>query len=232
MPQTASIDPVVAHNLKAIMLKRGRSAYSVAKALGVSPNWIYRVLNMDRGIMLPRLREIADELGVSLGELVDPPSENGVESNFINEDAADDDSKTQNIAAQFHPIQVLEVGSAAGSGAEIYDETPIGVLWFRDDWLREHRIDPARCNVIGVSGDSMEPTLPDGCSILVDRSRRELHDKRIYVMRNENGLVVKRVLHNPQHGWLLISDNITWPTVVMSEETDIVGEVRWSGRTF
>ena len=81
-----------------------------------------------------------------------------------------------------------------------------------------------------VRGASMEPTLPDGCSILVDRNRRELQPKCIYVLRNEDGLVVKRVDRN-REGWWVISDNPAWLPVMLTEETDIVGEVRWSGVT-
>ena len=44
----------------------------------------------------------------------------------------------------------------------------------------------------------MEPTLPDGCQVIVDRNRKELRNARIYVMRTEEGLVVKRVKQNAQ----------------------------------
>ena len=91
------------------------------------------------------------------------------------------------------PVRLVEVASAAGMGAEVYDETPVGLLWFRNDWLLSHSIDPEQSNIISVRGASMEPTLPDGCSILVDRKRREPHEDRIYVMRTEEGLVVKRL---------------------------------------
>ena len=127
-------------------------------------------------------------------------------------------------------VEVLEVAASAGSGADVYDETPTGYLAFRSDWLEQHLINPANCNVISVRGDSMEPTLPDGCSILVDRSRRELNPKRIYVLRTEDGLVVKRVDRN-RDGWWLVSDNTEWLPVMLTEEADIVGEVRWVART-
>ena len=77
----------------------------------------------------------------------------------------------------------------------------------------------------------MEPTLPDGCQVIVDRNRKELRNGRIYVMRTEEGLVVKRVKQNAQ-GWWLMSDNPTWAPLFLSEDTDIIGEVRWSARTF
>ncbi len=130
------------------------------------------------------------------------------------------------------PVRLTEVASAAGVGAEVYDETPVGLLWFRNDWLQSHSIDPERSNIISVRGASMEPTLLDGCSILVDRKRREPHEDRIYVMRTEEGLVVKRLGLDEEDRWELRSDNPDWQTTLMSHGTDIIGEVRWTARTF
>ena len=127
--------------------------------------------------------------------------------------------------------QLAEVAAAAGIGAEVYDETVTAKVPFRRSWLRHHRINPAHCHVISVRGNSMEPTLPSECSIIVDRHRRELQTGHIYVMRTEEGLVVKRVRQNAQ-GWWLISDNPTWPPLFLTEETDIIGEVRWAGKMF
>ena len=130
------------------------------------------------------------------------------------------------------PVRLLEFASAAGVGAEVYDETPVGLLWFRNDWLLSHSIDPEQSNIISVRGESMEPTLPDGCSILVDRKRREPHEDRIYVMRTEEGLVVKRLGLDEEDRWELRSDNPDWRVTPMSPEAEVVGEVRWSARTF
>ena len=70
------------------------------------------------------------------------------------------------------PVPVRELAAAAGGGAVDLDETIVGYLYFRLDWLDQHALEPSQCDVIRVSGESMDPTLPDGCSILVDRSRR------------------------------------------------------------
>ena len=128
-------------------------------------------------------------------------------------------------------LPVREVRPAAGSGADVFGEEVVGYVPFRADWLKERSIDPEQADVVQVSGESMEPTLPDGCSILVDRTRRELQPKHIYVLRNEDGLVVKRVDRN-RDGWWVISDNPAWLPVMLTEETDIVGEVRWAAVTF
>lgn len=134
---------------------------------------------------------------------------------------------SQQVRGTYHPVEILEIASAAGGGADVYDEAPIGVMWFRKDWLHEKGINPVQCNIISVAGDSMEPTLPEGCSILVDRSRCTLYNRRIYVLRNEGGLIVKRVQHTPKNDWLLISDNTDWSIEVMDDGTDVIGEVRW-----
>ena len=255
MPQS-SIDSIVAENLREILSKKGRSAYSVATATGHAPNWLYRVLNQKAGILVPTLRELAEELGVSVGELVDPPNDPM---------AADrNDDRTASVDEFAYPVQeehsysnphaiaqvragynideandqdgkwnvpIREVRPAAGSGAEVFGEEVVGYVPFRRNWLVQHDIDPAQADVVQVSGDSMEPTLPDGCSILVDRKRRELQPKRVYVLRNEDGLVVKRVDRN-REGWWVLSDNPSWLPLVLTEGTDIIGEVRWCGSTF
>ena len=130
------------------------------------------------------------------------------------------------------PVRLMEIASAAGVGAEVYDETPVGLLWFRNDWLLSHSIDPEQSNIISVRGASMEPTLPDGCSILVDRKRREPQEGRIYVMRTDDGLVVKRVGRDEEGNWQIESEHPAWPPVPWSDTTEIIGEVRWLGRTF
>ncbi len=132
------------------------------------------------------------------------------------------------------PVEVVEVAAAAGGGAEVYDETVVGRLWFRDDWLDHRAIDPDQCNVITVRGESMEPTLPDGCSILVDLShgRRRRRVGRIFVLRTEDGLVVKRVGKDTEGNWQIESEHPAWPPVPWSDTTEIIGEVRWAARTF
>ena len=133
-----------------------------------------------------------------------------------------------------HPVEVVEVAAAAGGGAEVYDETVVGRLWFRDDWLDRQAIDPDQCNVISVRGESMEPTLPDGCSILVDRSqvRRRRRSGRIFVLRTEDGLVVKRAGKDNEGNWQIESENPAWPPVPWTDGTEVIGEVRWAARTF
>ena len=235
---------MIGERLREARKRAGLAQVELAAAMGDRYNgqMISMVENNHSGLLMDGAVKAARELGVSLDYLVgltDDPTPSAqlsdaarISSNSGASTPATAEPQIHGYAHTFRSVAVLEVASAAGSGAEVYDETPVGVMWFREDWLNDNNITPAQCNVISVSGDSMEPTLPDGCSILVDRSRIELQDGRIYVMRNEDGLIVKRVEHRPQYGWLLISDNILWRTIPMSEATDIIGEVLWSVVTY
>ena len=130
-------------------------------------------------------------------------------------------------------IEVVEIAAAAGGGAEAEEERAVGALAFRRDWLESRGLDPTRCVVIGVHGASMEPTLPDGARILIDRTARRRRAGRLYALRTGDGLVVKRA-GKGDDGWLLLSDNpapeyapVPWPA-----DAVILGEVRWMARTF
>ena len=89
-------------------------------------------------------------------------------------------------------MDVVEFEAAAGSGFEIDREHVRGLAWFARSWLDRLGLDATKRAIIRVRGDSMEPTLPDGCSILFDRARRMRRDRGIYVVRTNGGLIVKR----------------------------------------
>ena len=66
------------------------------------------------------------------------------------------------------------------------------MAWFSRSWLDRLGLDLIKCAIIRVRGKSMEPPLPDGCSILFDRSRRDRREYGIYVVRTDGGLILKR----------------------------------------
>lgn len=142
--------------------------------------------------------------------------------------AANDDGVTPGARS----VGTREVEAAAGGGAVNLDEAPVkGPVWFRRDWLDGHGIDPTLSVVISVRGESMEPTLPAGSKILVDRTRTRRRAGRIFVVTTDEGLVVKR-LERRGRQWFLASDHPSWEAVPWPREAEVVGEVRWASRTF
>ena len=129
-------------------------------------------------------------------------------------------------------VGTREVAAAAGGGTVNLDDAPVkGPVWFRRDWLDGQGMDPTRCVVISVRGESMEPTLPAGSKILVDRDRTRRRAGRIFVVATGEGLVVKR-LERRGRQWFLASDHPSWQSVPWPREAEVIGEVRWASRTF
>lgn len=124
-----------------------------------------------------------------------------------------------------------EVLAAAGSGSEVLDESVKGYLGFNKTWLKEQSLSATNLAVIEVRGDSMEPTLHDGDSVLLDMRSPQLKDGGIYTLRREGELLVKR-LRRQGMDWLIASDNLSYPVERLDENVDVLGRVVWLGRTF
>ena len=118
----------------------------------------------------------------------------------------------------------------------LYDRPPEGSasesLWFKRDWLSSHGLDPAKCLIVRVQGESMGNTLPDGCSALVDRGQRERREGRIYALRTDQGLAVGRAAKDSAGGWLLEGDHPARKAMAWPEDAEVIGEVRWMARSF
>ena len=130
-------------------------------------------------------------------------------------------------------VSISEIDASAGPGAMVYGED-VAMVKFPQEWLREHRLSAASCRIIRVRGESMEPTLPHHSMVLVDLTSEEPKDGRIFVIRTGEELIVKRLAFIEDVGWLLESDNPErkqWPTRLWPDDAEIVGEVRWVGRS-
>ena len=194
-----------------------RCAAAMKSALGVSTDSPARTRAIER-----LTRHIAS-LGNARGQLEDPHPRR----------VADDVAALAAPAEEGQHVDVLEVAPAAGSGAVVEGERVTGRIKFRRTWLRRHGLVADNCRVLTVAGESMEPTLPDGCSMLVNRAQRRLRDGRIFVVRTADGLIVKRAV-GEGGGWVLTSDNPSgeWPPVPWPTDAEVIGEVKWAARTF
>ncbi len=108
----------------------------------------------------------------------------------------------------------------------------IGHLAFREDWLLKSGVNHEKADIVEVMGNSMEPTLPDGSLILVDYQRTRRRSNRIFVVRSDDLVLIKRLVKDRHGEWLLVSDNnkeykpVPWP-----REAVVIGQVMWTGRT-
>ena len=73
--------------------------------------------------------------------------------------------------------------------------------------LRKKNIDPASAACVTVSGNSMEPVLPDGSTVGVDTSARTIKDGDMYAFDHDGQLRVKLLYRLPGGGLRIRSFN-------------------------
>jgi len=142
--------------------------------------------------------------------------------------------KLKRLDEEFALIPGYNVQVAAGHGTIAGDEAPTRELAFRRKWLRFRGLHEQDLALVFAKGDSMEPTIADNETVMVDTSKKELRDGHIYVIRNGDHLLVKRIQTLWNDGVQLLSDNKEYPPQeIPSSELDnleVIGKVIWVGK--
>ena len=129
---------------------------------------------------------------------------------------------------------VPKVQARAGAGSSLVTSDDVeGLYAFRNDFLARVGIHASQSVMLDVLGESMEPLIRDGDTILVDQHDQLLTDGKIFLVGFGEELLVKRVQRTPR-GWLLRSENKDFADIPV-EGTDVdlfrvYGRVRWFGR--
>lgn len=194
------------------------SARAFAHKAGMGDSTFRNILNggMPR---LDNLLRISNAAGVSVEWLATGKEPAKSDSNFEEE---------------FALIPGYNVQVAAGHGSLVGDESPSRELAFRRKWLRYRGLHEQDLALVFAKGDSMEPTISDNETVMVDTSEKKLRDGHIYVIRNGDHLLVKRIQTLWNDGVQLLSDNKEYPPQEIANEDmealQVIGKVVWVGK--
>ncbi|WP_084174666.1 XRE family transcriptional regulator [Afifella pfennigii] len=146
-------------------------------------------------------------------------------------------SKTPEVRAEgFALIPKIDVQAAAGAGAVVDSEAVSAEIALSPRWLRARHINPAGARMLTAKGDSMEPTIRSGDTLIVDTSIEMVVDSGIYVVVYGGLLLVKRVQLRRDGSVILKSDNPAAHyedeivPAAEAHELRIAGRVMWFGR--
>ena len=122
----------------------------------------------------------------------------------------------------------------AGDGSFEVEATPIEEHIFKESWLAQKGT-PSSMVLMDVIGDSMEPFICQGDTVLVDQSQTTVRSQSVYAVGVEDSIMVKRVsLENSMV--TLLSDNTAYsPIVPQGDELlsfRVIGRVVWSARDY
>lgn len=129
------------------------------------------------------------------------------------------------------------VSASMGYGLTVYDETQTGTYAISNKLAKDLGINLSKSEIIFAKGDSMQPTIEGGDSLLVDLTKREVHDGSIYCVRIDGELYAKRLQKIPPQKIKIISDNKEKYDAFYIDlannidfDFEIIGEIRWWGR--
>ncbi len=206
-----------------LIMRQFGSVAELARAIGVSDNAIYKWLAGRGQPSLPSVVAIARAAGVSVEWLATGRESIARAGGPVSIAAAGDYA--------FMPRGEIRVGGRRGT--RMRSSLIVDVLAFGAGWL-EHRLaaDAERLMLLEVSGDSMAPTLREGDLVLADLRETRARIDGVYVLREQNDLVVKRLQRQRFGAALTIrSDNPAYqPIAVSPGGVSIVGRVIWTGK--
>ncbi|MGA8241890.1 MAG: S24 family peptidase [Desulfobacterales bacterium] len=123
--------------------------------------------------------------------------------------------------------------SAGGGSFEIGSEIQ-GYYAFQTEWLRT-KGNTDRMVLMDIFGNSMEPELKDGDSVLIDESQKDILSGAVFAVGVDDTILVKRVEKHP-NTLVLLSNNRDYAPIYLKdsecESVRIIGKVIWAAREF
>ncbi len=119
----------------------------------------------------------------------------------------------------------------AGTGSFLTDASVTGSYAFRYDWIKR-KGQPNQMLLMDVFGDSMEPLIYDGDTVLLDQSQTDPYPGRIYAVRVDEFVVIKYVevkpgaillrSHNERYGEVELD-----PNGLRAKTLNVIGRIVW-----
>ncbi|MDR3157411.1 MAG: helix-turn-helix domain-containing protein [Zoogloeaceae bacterium] len=109
----------------------------------------------------------------------------------------------------FVKVPRLDVRLSAGHGRAVaeVDLVKDRPQVFRAEWIRALGVKPGKLASMYADGDSMEPRIADGDSLLVDTSQTTVIDGKVFALVYADEVRVKRLYKRVDGGLMIVSDN-------------------------
>lgn len=131
-------------------------------------------------------------------------------------------------------VPKVEARLAAGSGSMETSDQVQAFYGFRSDWIHQRGL-PARMVLMDITGDSMEPELHHGDTVLIDQGKTDIYGHGYYAVGVEDAIFIKQldvvpgklILRslNPRYEPIEVNLRAEQPSMVR-----IIGRAIWSCR--
>jgi phage repressor protein C with HTH and peptisase S24 domain len=183
-------------------MPRAKKLLSLAEALGVTPEWLQFGCKSDLETL--------------------PSSSN---SDIFEEDT--------NISNHIEILRYdVDLSTKEENSFWIVRENSDDPIVFSHGWFKRHQYNPDLLKGMYVRGDSMEPELHNGDTVIINTDDTEILDGEIYAIIFKNKLYIKE-LRQSEDGILIISKNSEYPPMEVTANTFnqfiVLGKKIWRG---
>nr|WP_319393534.1 S24 family peptidase [uncultured Desulfobacter sp.] len=194
--------------------------------------------------------ELAKELGINRSGITHARNKNHIPDNWIvklfrrfrvNPDWVDTgkgpvffDQKQMDEGSEFRRVPKVAARLSAGTGSFECDPDISQFLSFPSAWLAR-KGSAAAMVAMEVFGQSMEPLIREGDTVLIDQSQTHIMAGAIYAVGVDDTILVKRLEKHPD-SLVLCSDNKDFSPIHLDihalEKVRVLGRVIWSCREY
>ncbi len=132
----------------------------------------------------------------------------------------------------FTYVPKVQARLCAGGGSFEVDSDVEGYYSFRQAWLAG-KGSADKMVLVDVFGNSMEPELKDGDTVLIDQSRTDIIAGAVYAVGIDDTIMVKRIEKHPKR-LVLLSDNTRYASINLErgemDSVRVIGKVIWACR--
>ncbi|MDG6480383.1 XRE family transcriptional regulator [Glaesserella parasuis] len=188
--------------------KLGLSRNEMADRLDVSLSALQNWEMNEREPQASMIIKIAEFLGVApnyllTGEQSQPQEAKSIVARAF--EALEKERTEQDEVEMLASFESIEVSAGFGS-FNVGVTEPDGQVPYDSNLLRNLGVKPKHCGVFWANGSSMLPTIHNGDQLLVDFSKKDVKNDKVYLVQNGDSVWVKRVKIE-WDGVELISDN-------------------------
>lgn len=198
--------------------QRGISQVALAAAMGrnYTQSMISHVERGRKRLVAEGLAEAARVLGVSADYLLGLTDNPGQHPS----------SEARKGGEAESIVEIHEINGVVSPGNS-FDPTPKSAAALPRQLFWSMGINPSDCFLVRFQGDSMLPSLPEDCRLLIDRRSQLPTNQKVFLLDSPEGFVVKRIHRHEVLNWVLRSDSGVLAMVPLDETNKIIGEVRW-----
>lgn len=202
--------------VKALLTERGISQAAFARALEISPQTLSAWLASRNRPTVDHVARMCEVLRVSPSWLITGREDSVEHQSLVCEDCVS--------------IPVFDVRASCGNGQVVERAAVVSLIQVNKSWVNRHCGDanPRALNVLGVTGDSMAPTLNDGDFVIIDTSATRIFTDAMYAFSLDDDLFIKRI-QRVGRDLCIISDNDRYRSFTLTS-TDLEHGFKVHGR--